>query len=357
MRGSSGSRPNHSREPFIWYSHDVLRVAILSFWHVHAKDYARQAEANPSTQVTAVWDEDPERGRREAESRGVRYEADLAALLEATDVDAVVVTTPTNAHRNVMVAAAKAGKHIFTEKVLALTTAECRDILDAVKAAGVKLTVSLPRLSDGYALAIRDVLATGQLGEVTLARTRLSHDGALGQQPWLPEQFFNPDEAGGGALIDLGCHPMYLTRTFLGGMPDTVSVTYGHLTGRAVDDNAVALLGYSNGSVGVVEAGFVNPHSPFSIEVHGTEGSLFYGTPEARLLTRLGPRGARDEPWTELPVPANAPPPFDQWVTHIEQGTEATENIELAVELTTLMEAANRSAATGERVELGEAHG
>jgi len=118
-----------------------------------------------------------------------------------------------------------------------------------------------------------------------------------------------------------------------------------------VEDNAVALLGYANGSLGVVEAGFVNRYSPFTIEVHGTEGSLLYGTPEARLLIRSSPRGG-DDAWAEVPVPASAPSPFDQWVGHIEQGTTATENIALAVELTTLMDAANRSAATGETIRL-----
>lgn len=329
----------------------MLRVAILSFWHVHAKDYARDAEANPSTVVTTVWDEDPVRGRREADARGVHFEEDLGSLLASPDVDAVVVTTPTSAHRDVMVAAARAGKHIFTEKVLAATPAECREILDAVEHSGVKLTVSLPRMVDGYTLAIRDVLAEGPLGRLTLVRTRLSHDGALGDDPWLPPQFFDAEEAQGGVLLDLGCHPMYLTRTFLGGMPDTVAGRYGHVTGHAVEDNAVALLGYANGSIGVVEAGFVNRHSPFSIEVHGTEGSLLYGTPEPRLLMRSGP-GRRDGAWTELPVPASAPSLFDQWVGHIEQGTTATENIALALELTTLMDAANRSVATGMTITL-----
>jgi predicted dehydrogenase len=333
----------------------MIRIAILSFWHVHAKDYARQAEANPATQVTAVWDENPDRGRREAQARGVPFHDDLATLLGSPDIDAVVVTTPTNAHRDVIVAAAKAGKHVFTEKVLALTPGECREILGAVEQSGVKLAVSLPRMSDGYTLAIRDVLAQGRLGEVTLVRTRLSHDGAVGER-WLPAQFFNPEEAGGGAMIDLGCHPMYLTRTFLGEMPATVAATYGRFTGQPVEDNGVALLGYANGSLGVVEAGFVNRHSPFTIEVHGTEGSLLYGTPDARLLIGSGPRRSEDA-WTELPLPASAQSPFDQWVTHIEQGTTATENIALAVELTTLMDAANRSAATGETIKLEGRHG
>jgi 1,5-anhydro-D-fructose reductase (1,5-anhydro-D-mannitol-forming) len=331
----------------------MIRVAILSFWHVHADDYAREARDHPRTEIVAAWDEDAKRGRARAESLAARFHADLGELLQSPDVDAVVVTTPTNAHRDVIVAAADAGKHIFTEKVLALTPRECRDILAAVERNNVKLTVSLPRLADGYTQATQKVLAEGRLGDVTLVRVRLSHDGAVGRR-WLPAQFFDPEEAGGGALVDLGCHPMYLTRTFLGGMPDRLTASYGHVTGRPVEDNAVALLHYPSGAIGVVEAGFVNPHSPFTIEVHGTEGSLLFGTPEARLLLRSNPHG-RDANWTELPLPDRAPGPFDQWVSHIERGTVATDNIALAVDLTTLMDAANRSARTGRTIELGRA--
>jgi 1,5-anhydro-D-fructose reductase (1,5-anhydro-D-mannitol-forming) len=329
----------------------MIRLGILGFWHVHADDYAREAREQPRTEIVAAWDDDPKRGRAKAKSLGVTFHAELGELLARPDVDGVIVTTATRSHREVIVAAARAGKHIFTEKVLALTPAECRAILAAVDRAGVKLTVSLPRLADGYTLATRKVLAERRLGEVTLVRVRLSHDGAVGR-PWLPGQFFDPDEAGGGALIDLGCHPMYLTRLFLGGMPDRLTASYGHVTGRAVEDNAVAVLSSGSGALGVVEAGFVNPHSPFTIEVHGTKGSLLYGTPEARLLVRSKPAG-RDDAWTELPLPGRAPGPFDQWVSHIEKGTVATENIALAVDLTTLMDAANRSARTGKTVQVG----
>ncbi|HEV8698124.1 MAG TPA: Gfo/Idh/MocA family oxidoreductase [Candidatus Limnocylindrales bacterium] len=328
----------------------MIRVAILSFWHVHATDYAREAIDDPRTQIIGVWDEDAERGRAEAASLGVPFHDDLTELLAVPELDGVIVTTPTNAHRAVMVAAADAGKHIFTEKVLALTPADCQAILDAVERKEVTLTVSLPRLAHGYARAIRAVLDDKRLGEVTLVRTRLSHDGALGEG-WLPAHFFDRERAGGGALVDLGCHPMYLTRLFLGEMPDRLTAVFGHLTDRAVEDNAAALLGLSSGAIGVVEAGFVNTSSPFSIEVHGTNGSLFYGTPEPRLLLRTS-RSSTGEDWTEVPIPDDSPSPFEQWVGHIEDGTKAVENIALAVELTTLMDAASRSARTGETVRL-----
>jgi predicted dehydrogenase len=318
---------------------------MLGFWHVHAADYAEEAQAHPDTEIVAAWDEDATRGAERAAELGVPHIEDLAELLARADIDGVVVTTRTRAHPEVITAAADAGKHVFTEKVLALTPAEARQIVDAVDRAGVKLTVSLPRLSHGYTLAIRDILASGRLGEVTQVRCRLSHDGAVGRR-WLPAQFFDPDDAGGGALVDLGCHPLYLTRLFLGGMPESVSAVFGYVTGHAVDDNAVAVLRHRTGALGIAETGFVNPSSPFTIEVHGTKGSLLYGSPEPRLL--VGPAGGdRDAPWSELPIPESGPTPFEGWVSHIAEGTNATENIALALDLTSLVDAAYRSARAG----------
>ncbi|MBW7457031.1 Gfo/Idh/MocA family oxidoreductase, partial [Paenibacillus sepulcri] len=186
----------------------MIRVAMLSYWHVHAWDYTKQVQENPGTEIVAVWDEIPSRGQETADKLGVPFVADLDEILARADVDAVVVDTPTNIHRDVMVKAARAGKHIFTEKVIAPTLKEVNEIIAAVKEAGVKLTVSLPRLNDGYTLAAQEVLAKGLLGELTQARVRLSHSGAIAD--WLPQHFYNLEQCGGGALIDLGCHPMYL---------------------------------------------------------------------------------------------------------------------------------------------------
>jgi len=328
----------------------MIRIAMLSFWHVHADGYAREAERHPRTRITACWDEEPERGRAKAEKLGVAFHESLDEVLARDDVDAVIVDAPTNRHLEVIGAAARAGKHIFSEKVLALTTEECDRILTDVERAGVVLMLSLPRLYHGYTRAIRSVLDEGRLGDVTLVRTRLSHGGALGDA-WLPAHFFDPEQCGGGAMVDLGCHPMYLARLFLGGMPESLTASYGYVTGRAVDDNAVVVLRYPHGAVGVVEAGFVNQHSPFSIEIHGTQGSLLYGTPDDALLVRA-PAYDEGRSWVRLDLPEPLPSAFEQWVDHIENGTKATENIELGLDLTRLMEAANRSAAVDAPVRL-----
>jgi 1,5-anhydro-D-fructose reductase (1,5-anhydro-D-mannitol-forming) len=325
----------------------VSTVAVLGAWHVHAGDYARSALTHPDTTLVAVWDRDEGLGRPLAQQCGVGFTDDLDALLAREDVDAVTVTTETTAHTDVIGRALAAGKHVFTEKLLAPTVAECEALVAQAAAAGLALVVSLPRLSAGYTLAVRDAIAAGTLGRLTYARVRLSHDGAVhgrtaGQEGgWLPERFFDPAVAVGGALTDLGCHPVYLTQLFLGDAPETVRATYASVTGRGVEDHAVVSLGYADGRIGVVEAGFVS-NDAFTIDVHGTEGSLHVSSDGGRLALRR-PDGSVEE----LAVPADAPDPFSQWLAHAAAGTQAQENLHRAVELTRLVERSNAAAQEG----------
>jgi 1,5-anhydro-D-fructose reductase (1,5-anhydro-D-mannitol-forming) len=334
-----------------------IRVAMLSFWHVHASDYARQARENSATTVAAVWDETPDRGRAQAKDLGVPFFERLDDLLARADIDGVIVDTPTTMHRDVMVAAARAGKHIFTEKVLAPTLRECNEIVAAVKGAGVVLMVSLPRLYSGSTLAIKGILDRKLLGELTQVRVRLTHDGALGtpQNPrsgWLPPYFFDPQLTAGGAMIDLGAHPMYLTRLFLG-LPQSVSASFGFVTGRAVEDNVAAVLNYAQGALGIAEASFVNHFSPFTIEAHGTEGSLLYGTPDSIVRIRSSRAGKQAAVWVAWKdIPPDQPAPFQQWVAHIQQRTFAAENVQAALDLSMLVEAANSSVKKKQSVRL-----
>lgn len=319
-----------------------MRAALLSFWHVHAGDYARQAVEHPDVELVAAWDADTGRGAREAARLGVAYEPSLPALLGRDDIDAVIVTTPTTQHRDVLTAAARAGKHIFTEKVLAPTAAECAEILAAVDDAGVVLMVSLPRATEAPTVAIRQVLADGRLGRIASTRVRLAHGGAVAG--WLPDRFYDPAEAIGGALLDLGCHPMYLTRLLIGRMPETVSARFGSLTGKAVEDNVVAILGYDDGTLGTVETGFVTPRSPYTVEIHGTAGSLYCNMPDPGLVVDTG------DGWQEVALPQRQPQPFADFVDHVANGTRPVENTALAVDLTRLMTAAYQSHRTGSPV-------
>jgi predicted dehydrogenase len=330
----------------------MIRIGKISYWHVHAWDYTTQAQEHKDAEIVAVWDEDPTRGKEAADKQGVPFFDSLDEMLACDDIDAVIVDAPTSMHKEVMIKAAEAGKHIFTEKVIAPTLSEVTEIIKSMDNNKVKLTVSLPRLNDGYTLAIQDVLKQGLLGEVTYVRVRLSHNGATAG--WLPEHFYHFEECLGGALIDLGCHPMYLTRLFLGQEPIEVNAQLGYITGKEVEDNAVAMLSTASGAIGVVEAGFVNNFSPFTIEVHGTDGTLLFGTPDDKLLIRTSQREEYKNDWVEIPVPDNRVSAFEQWITHIQQDTSADENIACAIELTKLMEASNISAREHRAVRLDE---
>lgn len=324
----------------------MIKVAMLSYWHVHAWDYTRDAQAHPDTEIVAVWDEDAERGKEAANQLGVHFYEDLDKLLQEQTIDAVIVSTPTQLHEAVMVKAARAGKHIFTEKVIAATAHEANHILQAVEEHHVTMMVSLPRLYEGYTRTISSIIEQGLLGKLTLVRVRLSHNGAT--RNWLPQHFYSLEQCLGGAMIDLGCHPMYLTRLFMG-MPSKLQATYTYITKKEVEDNAVVVLSNEEGTVGIVEAGFVNDHSPFTIEVHGTEGTVIYVNDQLEIRSSL----LQQESWQKLPVLQNSPTSYEQWVSHMKSGTQDAFNLLIAKQLTELMEAANESARTHATITFG----
>ena len=334
----------------------TLRLALLSYWHVHAKDYEREARENPETEIAVVWDKDAARGSEKAAAIGARYVPDLDAVLADPEIDGVIVTTATFEHHRVIIAAAKAGKHIFTEKVVAATVAEVDEIFAAVDSAGVIMTVCLPRISNGYTQAIKGIIDSGELGTIHYSRVRVGHDGALRTElnpdGWLPPQFFDPAEAQGGALLDFGAHPLYLSHYFLG-RPARVTSQYGYVTGRALDDHSVVTMTYANGAIAVGEVSFLDNPGVFEIEIHGTSGSLRYAVPDGVLRRRRGSLTRERTDWEVVePVPGDLPSPFDQWVARVQKNEKATDNLDLARALTVLAEASERSAKEGRTINL-----
>ncbi|QJA00371.1 Gfo/Idh/MocA family oxidoreductase [Leifsonia sp. PS1209] len=327
-----------------------LTVAAIGFWHVHAGDYAKAAQQHPDTRLVAVWDDDEERGRAAAEAFGVEFVPDLDELLARDTLDAVTITTSTDQHHDVILRSIAAGKHVFTEKVLAPTADEAEDIVAAAASAGVALVVSLPRLYDGYTQAFRQLIDSGELGTLTYSRVRLAHDGWVAG--WLPDRFGNPEEAIGGALTDLGCHPAYLTRLFHRAEPLAVSAVYGSVTGHPVEDNAVVTAEFPGGALGVFEASVASAPGQFTIELRGTEGVAVYGFGGPTLLVGGGEHG--DE-WRELLIPDALDGAFAEWVDRVHSGTTADANLDHALALTRMVVAANASAASGVAVPVAAA--
>ena len=248
----------------------MLKVAMLSKWHVHAAGYARDFNSTGASQVVAVWDEEEARGREWAAELGVPFYASLDELL-ATDVDAVCVTTPTTMHREVIKKAAEAGKCIFTEKALETTTEEALKLADAVRASGKTFGISFPHKCSPVYRYIKARIAEGAFGKISLFRYRNAHNGVSGN--WLPAYWFDGSKSGGGAMMDLGCHAMYFLAD-IGGKPKRVSALFNQLYGTGLDENAICTVEFENGAIGVAETAFVSYSAPLVAEVYGTEGSL-----------------------------------------------------------------------------------
>jgi predicted dehydrogenase len=316
---------------------DPLRIACLSRWHVHADEYAQAVNDSAVARVVAIWDEKAERGAKWADKLGVEFVGDYASLLARRDIDGVVVTSPTDMHRELIVAAARAGKHVFTEKVLATTLADARAIADAVRASSIRFTISFPRRTIGPLLLAKAMVDDGRIGEPTLLRIRIAHDGALAN--WLPAHFYDPLQCGGGAMIDLGAHGMYLSRWLLG-KPVRCTSTFNSLTKRAVEDNAVSVVEFANGAVAINETSFVSWGGSYSVELDGTLGG-FQMLSQRNVRTRSG----GDKAWKPADLPADERMPIPRWVDSITGAGPADfgMGIDAALELSQMMHAAYRS--------------
>jgi len=327
----------------------MLNVAMLSAWHAHAQGYARDLAKMPDVKITTVWDEDPDRGQPWAKELKAEFVGDLAVLLKRDDVEGVVIDAPTSMHADIMVAAAQAGKHIFTEKVMALTVAECNRVSDAVKAAGVKFCISFPYLTKSEVLYAKKAVDDGLLGTVTLVRVRVAHDGGCGG--WLPKHFWDPKTCGGGAMMDLGAHPMYLNRYF-GGKPVRILSSFTYMTGHEVEDNAVSLIEFEGGCIGVSETSFMATHSPFSLELSGTEGSLLVGGPDETSV-RIRSKKLDSKGWvTPDRLPEPLPATVQIWVDGVLRGAPIPFGLEEGTQLTELMEYAYIAAREKRQVDI-----
>ena len=315
----------------------MIQVAMLSKWHVHAGDYARSVQNSGVAKITCVWDEDAARGAAWAAELGVDFEPSLEKILARTDVDAVVVDTPTSDHCRVMVAAANAGKHIFTEKALAPTVAECKQIADAVAKSGVKFVISHPFLTTPLAQYAKQLIEEGTLGDIHYMRFRNAHNGSLAG--WLPEHWYDMEKTGGGAMMDLGCHPMY-TAAYLLGKPVRISSMFNRTYAPAGDDNAVSVVEFENKAIAVLETSFVSPADAGCFELLGTKGALVSVAGQVKVRsTDFDVDG-----WVLIDrLPAALPMAMTQWFDGILKGTPIPYDTERAIALTELLENAYKS--------------
>jgi predicted dehydrogenase len=200
---------------------------------------------------------------------------DLAPVLDRRDVDVVIVTTPSGAHMEPAVAAARAGKHVVVEKPLEIKLERCDRIIEACDRHGVKLCTIFPSRFGDANRALKAAVAAGRFGRLTLAETTCKW--------WRPQSYY--DEGGwkgtraldgGGALMNQAIHNVDLLSWMMGPVTHISGFTATLAHERIeVEDTAVACLRFASGALGIIEATTsVHPGLPKTIAIHGDRGTV-----------------------------------------------------------------------------------
>lgn len=281
-----------------------LRVGIVGLgWmgQVHARALSRLTQHYTDTplrpRLVAVADTaDDDRTERAAQAFGFEHQlTDWRELVTRDDVDLVCVTGPNFIHRDVAVAAAEAGKHLWVEKPAGRNAAETAEIAAAVEAAGVQTAAGFNYRNAPAVELARELVASGRLGTVEHTSVRFVSDYAAHPDGALSWRFQN-EFAGSGVLGDLVSHAADLVRhvvadidelvadraTFIPLRPEARPGAMHYERGSGAmgsvenEDHVSALLRLAGGSRGVLEASrvAVGEQNTYGIEVHGTTGAL-----------------------------------------------------------------------------------
>jgi predicted dehydrogenase len=290
-----------------------MKIAIFGVWHVHAADYTKTAME--LGEVVGFYEENDALAEQFASKFNIPRFSTPGELLKS-DAEGVIVCSASSEHADDIIKIAKAGKHIFTEKVLALTDADCDRIETAVNESGVTFVISLFQKYLGSRMVVKKVASSGELGKLNYMRFRNCHSGST--KDWLPKHFYNEKECGGGAMIDLGAHGMYLIEWILG-IPVKASAAFTvsceiesvkEKNSDRVEDNAVTVMSFENGAIAVNETGFVSNYSPVTLEVFGEDGYVRMVGNRVVKCTK-----ATDGVEVELAVEADRPSPIVQFLT------------------------------------------
>ncbi|MFI1366694.1 Gfo/Idh/MocA family protein [Streptomyces griseochromogenes] len=285
---------------------DALGVAVVGFgWmgRVHTQAYARVRHHYPQLslrpELVTVAEEVPGRAEEAAERFGFATATrDWREVATDPRVRAVSITAPNFLHREIGVAMAEAGKHLWIEKPVGLTGEDARAVADAAAKAGVQGAVGFNYRNAPAVEAARDLIASGDIGRVTHVRIRLFSDYAAhpdGALTWRYER----ERGGSGVLGDLASHGADLARFLLGDIASLTADTAvfvperarptGATAGHALasggepgpvenEDYAGCLVRFASGARGVLEACRVSvgEQNNYGFEVHGTRGAVFW---------------------------------------------------------------------------------
>jgi len=243
----------------------IVGCGMIADFHIRAVGDVEGAQA------VACFDCIPESAQRLAEKYGLKAYTQLDAMLADPSVDVVTIATPSGAHRDPAVAAARAGKHVIVEKPLEVTLEKCDEIIRACDRAGTVLSTIFPSRFHAPSRKIKDAIDAGRFGRLTVGdaivkwyRTQEYYDSGAWRGTW--------ELDGGGALMNQAIHSVDLLTWLMGPVKEIRAQTALLAHERiAVEDVAVATLQFENGALGIIEAATaVYPGYLKRIEIHGS---------------------------------------------------------------------------------------
>ncbi|MGH2394773.1 MAG: Gfo/Idh/MocA family protein, partial [Candidatus Limnocylindria bacterium] len=195
----------------------TLRLGILSTARIARTKVAPAMQRAQRCEVVAIASRDVGRARAAADELGIpSAHGSYEALLADPEVDAVYIPLPNHLHAQWTTAAARAGKHVLCEKPLALTADDAQRAIDVCRAEGVRVMEAfMYRLHPSW-VAVRQLVASGRIGHLQAVQSWFSYYNDD------PHNIRNIREFGGGALYDIGCYSVNLSRMLFGGEPTRV---------------------------------------------------------------------------------------------------------------------------------------
>jgi len=249
-----------------------LRWGVLSTAKIGRDKVIPGIQAADRCEVVAIGSRDADRARGVAEELGIpRVHGSYEALIDDPEVDAVYIPLPNHLHMEWTIAAARAGKHVLCEKPIALTAADAQEMAAVCAAEGVRLMEAfMYRLHPSW-VAVRGIVGSGRLGQLQAVQSWFSYFNDD------PTNIRNIREYGGGALMDIGCYSVNLSRMLFGGEPDRIEASITRDPASGVDVLTSALMGFGDGVATFTCSTRAEPDQ--RVHVYGTEGHLSVGIP------------------------------------------------------------------------------
>jgi predicted dehydrogenase len=264
---------------------DKVRWGILGVARIATVKVIPAMQRGAYSDIVAIASRDLQKARSAAGDLGIpKAYGSYEELLADPEIEAIYNPLPNHLHVPWSIRAAEAGKHVLCEKPVSMTVAECRTLIDARNRTGVKIGEAFMVRTHPQWLRARELVRSGEIGDLRAVMTAFSYNNRD------PKNIRNVEEWGGGALMDIGCYPIHLSRFLFGEEPTRALGLIDRDPEMRIDRLTSAVLEFPSGQAVFTCSTQMVPYQ--RVQILGTRGRI------------------------EVEIPVNAPPnrPCRLWV-------------------------------------------